>query len=652
MAENTRSGSGSSLPPRHLKKPCTLILCPPTLIQNWILELTTWDPQGLLGPPHYFESSLNTKEGRLHYLRDWNKQGGVLVIGYSMLHRLVRNMNNAGSRYHFTDEEHEEIVAKLLEEPSLVIADEAHTLRNQKSGISKVAGRFKTERRIALTGSPMSNNIDEIYALISWVAPRYLGSREEFQQYYAVPIEQGSYQESTYEDRRRSLKKLAALNKLISPKLNRADITVLKGSIKQKVEFVLTVPLTQVQNQAYKKYVDLIMNGKDNGTTITQARLFGWLALLTLLTNHPWCFRKKLLEPRPVKKAKKAQADETELSESNLLPKDGEGDMAKALDEHVTTHGIDEFMVQGLIGDVPDAFDVSLSHKTQMIKEIVKASVHIRDKLLIFSQSILSLDYLEDLSKREHWRYGRIDGSMPQAKRTTTLEHMRTGHYDVLLISTRAGGVGLNIQQANRVIIFDSGFNPTWEEQAIGRAYRLGQQKAVYVYRFVAGGTFETKLYNKAIFKTSLASRVVDKKNPERNATAKPAEWLHHPHEVFQEDLSAETGNDLLVLDKILAKQTADGNGFVKAIKTMETLQRDADDEPLTAEEQREVEEELAASRLRKSFGIGGTAKINSPVMGNSAMSGMAANRVGIGGANLSHGRMANPSAPVSDSHN
>lgn len=120
----------------------------------------------------------------------------------------------------------------------------------------------------------------------------------------------------------------------------------------------------------------------------------------------------------------------------------------------------------------------------------------------------------------------------------------------------QSGGTGLNLFGANRVVILDDHFNPMWEQQAIGRAYRFGQQKPVFVYRLTAAGTFEQALQNQALFKEHLATRVVDKKNPTRNALKGAGEYLFPPKRVEQEDLNEFVGKDPLVLDKLLADQT------------------------------------------------------------------------------------------------
>lgn len=168
----------------------------------------------------------------------------------------------------------------------------------------------------------------------------------------------------------------------------------------------------------------------------------------------------------------------------------------------------------------------------------------------------------------------------------------------IYLISTRAGGLGLNIPGANRVVIFDFQFNPVWEEQAVGRVYRLGQQKPVFVYRFISGGTYEEKIFGKAIFKTHLANRVVDKKNPVRWASKSIGEYLRPAGSVPQKDLTEFIGKDPHVLDKIIANDNGPEK-IIRKITLTETLQRE-DNDNLTEEEKKGVEMHLSDERLKR----------------------------------------------------
>jgi len=193
-------------------------------------------------------------------------------------------------------------------------------------------------------------------------------------------------------------------------------------------------------------------------------------------------------------------------------------------------------------------------------------------------------------------RVARIDGSTAMHKRQQITKDMNAGEYDVCLISTRAGGLGLNIPGANRVILVDFSWNPQHEIQAIGRAYRLGQQKEVFVYHLVTAGTFEEKLHQITIFKQQLAARVVDKKTPNR-AAVRVRDLLFEPEKtVAQEDLSHALQLDN-VLDSILGSNVM--RKLITSITTTDTLHKEAD-EALTAEEEAEVQQMIQEDRERK----------------------------------------------------
>lgn len=623
VAETAKDMNKRDALPEDLKKVRdkfrALVLCPPSLLANWKQEIAIWCPKKLF---NVFTLSRETsaKVLRLDELKSWRKQGGIMLCGYTMFTRMINR--RGGKTQALTDAEHDNVLKILLQKPHIVVADEVHSIKSDSSKVSLAAHKFQTQRRIGLTGSPMSNNTAEIFALIDWVAPKFLGNKVEFKAHYQEPIEQGTYVDSEPYEIRRSMTKLAALKRIIAPKLNRADITVLKGSLKSKVEFVLTIPLTERQKSGYAAYVKEILRDKagEEGTTITQAKLFGWLSILQLLCNHPIIFRRKLLEPpKNNKKSKKvslsaaeaevpassatADALATPSSTAATVPaRSREGsaheDDAAYADAHISQYDINKAIVDALLEVVPDDDSIELSYKTLLVRKIMNLSIAAGDKVLIFSQSIPSLNFLDGMLSSMGASYGRIQGDIAQEKRERVLKQMADGKLDVLLISTRAGGLGLNIQQANRVIIFDFAFNPTWEEQAIGRAYRLGQTKPVFVYRFVAGGTFEFSLYDKQLFKTGLASRVVDKKNPQRNANKKPAEWMKPPFDVVQQDISVEAGKDEHVMDKIITGQLE--GQFIRSIKTMETLMGESKDEALTAEEMQEVEVEVLRAKTAK----------------------------------------------------
>ena len=544
-----------------------------------------WTPRkNYLGPLRKITAS-NTTPERLRELSAWDTEGGILIMSYDLFRSWVANKETKKRSKPLEEKVHVRVKRQLLEGPSIIVADEAHKMKNRTAGIAGATSGFLSKSRIALTGSPLANNLVDYFAMVDWIAPGYLGKFVEFKANYVEPIEEGLYVDSTYTERRKSLKKLQVLKEILNPKVNRADISVLEGSLPPKVEFVITVPLTNLQENAYNTYVTSLLNGDGKGD-VGNARLWTWLAILSLCCNHPACFHDKLFNPVKGRKSYR----KTDDFDCQDIPGD----------ESVAQAGLSESMIASqkeLFAKIPDLKSPDLSHRAQILDKIISESVKAGDKVLVFSHSIPTLDYIEHVLKITKRRYSRLDGSTPIATRqAATKSFSQSNSEQVYLISTRAGGLGLNIPGANRVIIFDFSFSPTWEEQAVGRAYRLGQQKPVFVYRFIAGGTFEEVMYNKAVFKTQLAFRVVDKKNPIRVASRSLKDYLFQVKQVQDEDVSKYKGKDPHVLDKILA---CDDERTICKIALTETFQKE-DNDKLTEEEKRDVQEQLDDEILKR----------------------------------------------------
>lgn len=585
--------------PENLRVSKTLVLCPPGLIDNWMDELLTWVPGDILGDFRKIDAAVKLMKDRLRTINDWYHEGGVLIMGYEMLRMLVLNRPTKTRPAPLSDEQHDQIRQQLLDGPNTIIADEAHRMKNANSSIARSTAQFKSTSRIALTGSPLANNVEEYHTMIDWVAPNYLGPAVEFRAKYVEPIQQGLWNDSSTAEKRKSLKMLGVLKEDLAPKVHRADMSVLRHDLPPKKEFVITIPLTDLQVKAYIIYVRSMVQGNAYDTTrtgeIKQTTLWHWLTILSLLCNHPDCFNSKLNE-RKQEARKGINAAEDAFSSGDKTEEDAMID-----DFNIWKVGV----TQDLVNEVTKLFKeeagdlkaIDLSNKVKILCQILDASKLVGDKVLVFSQTLKTLDFLENLCKSQGRKMSRLDGKTTMGKRQGLIKDFNKGDAEVYLISTAAGGLGLNITGANRVVIFDFKFNPIMEEQAVGRAYRIGQLKPVFVYRFVIGGTFETTVLNKTIFKMQLASRVVDKKNPLAYAKRKVGDFLFEPKEVEQKDLAEFKGMDV-VLDSVLASQTE--SNTIRAIVQSDTFERD-DEDKLTAEEEKEVKQLWIDEQLKRS---------------------------------------------------
>jgi len=573
--------------PERLRESKTVILCPPALVDNWMDELLLWAPKGILGELRKIDAT-NQLEDRLDIIQDWYHEGGILVIGYEIFSRLVHNQATEQRGAVLNQEQHTEVRRCLLDGPSIIIADEAHKMKNPVALVTKAALDFKSTSRIALTGSPLANNVEEYFSMINWVAPNYLGPIKEFRHKYAHPIQAGLYSDSSSWEKRQSLKCLEILKEDVAPKINRADMSVISDDLPPKQEFVITVPLTELQIKAYIIFVKEMLESKHAVTKdgqVSLATMWSWLSMLSLICNHPQCFSAKLNQRREEARNKNRSDEQQESTETD-----------DRLGTSVSLHLLKQTNTL-FASEASNLVAPELSNKVKVLFQILDASKAIGDKVLVFSQSIPTLDFLEDICKAQGRKYARLDGKTQSSKRQARVKRFNAGDDEIYLISTNAGGLGLNLQGANRVVIFDFKFNPVQEQQAIGRAWRLGQKKNVFVYRLVSGGTFETLVHNKTIFKMQLASRVVDKKHPLSRASSKPADYLFEPKNVEQQDLSEFKKMDPYVLDEILASQT--NHSTIRSIVQSDTFEIE-DDDKLTPAERVEVTQIRADEQLRQ----------------------------------------------------
>lgn len=548
--------------PQDFHESRTLIICPPALIENWWEEFLMWTPGKFengefkenIGSLRKVNSTMSI-EGRLSEIEGWMDGGGVLLIGFHTFRDLIANRRNSRHGNRALDvEQHQMVQDALLERPNIIVADEAHNFKSTHAGINQIINRLKSKSRIALTGSPLSNNLMEYHSLVDWVAPNFMGNRVEFQANYVERIQDGLYQDSTMAEYRASLKWLEVLKNELRPKVHRADITALRERLKGKQEFVIRVNLTPLQEKIYSVNVEARL-ALAAGDEVNNSRIWAWLYDLGLVCSHPVCFMNKLSEQQKDLDAERKRKKHNEKKHKEKKHIDGEIEDADASVSEIEISPAVAQRQLALFQDLAEPHDsISFSNKMLILMEIVQLSAEAGDKVLVFSHHLNTLDYAGKLMTKAGVKYSRIDGKVLPTDRQQITKDFNSGDVQVCLISTRAGGQGLNLHGANRVVILDEHFNPMYEEQAVGRAYRIGQKKPVFVYYLIAAGTFEELVQNQSVFKQQLARRVVDNRNPARRAIKKMGDYLFYPKVGEQKDLQAFSRKDTEVLDRILEK--------------------------------------------------------------------------------------------------
>jgi SNF2 family DNA or RNA helicase len=176
----------------------------------------------------------------------------------------------------------------LLNAADIVVADEAHEIKNDKSLIGGLLAKIKTKSRIATTGSPLSNHLKEYWAMMNWIHPGFLGTLRGFTIDYITPIKEGLYADSIKSQRVLSQTRLVALKKLLEEKLDRRDIRVIQADLPPKTEFVVYTPLAPVQVRLYEGLIDSEHWNRPAG-------IFKWINILKLICNHPYTLHVPLL---------------------------------------------------------------------------------------------------------------------------------------------------------------------------------------------------------------------------------------------------------------------------------------------------------------------------------------------------------------------
>lgn len=555
-----------------------LVVCPVSTVLNWVNEFDKWLSGVEEGPSIGVHELTRCKQNmdRSYRLREWREEGGVMVIGYDM----YRNLTNPDSK-RFRPSIMKTFQESLVDPgPDLVICDEGHLLKNEDTGISKAMTRVKTLRRVILTGTPLQNNLKEYHCMVQFVKPNLLGNRKEFLNRFVNPITNGQFEDSTAHDVRRMKRRAHVLHKTLEGSVQRFDYSVLTPFLPSKEEYVISIRVTDLQEKLYRHYLE---HYSSRGYQGKGAQLFADFQSLQKIWTHPRVL-KMAAEKNERKEAEKETDEDSEGSLRDFID-DNDSNTTESSSSSSKTSDDDDIVClsdgsnkvkkkskdlkntgrrtrSNKTEEIEDAEppaptkqaewwetyiqendfeDLRASPKIQMLFSILKDCEENGEKLLVFSQSLFSLDVIEYfLAKvdeatqndtvnelvdghRGSWSpgidYFRLDGSTPTEQRSHScniFNKTTNVRARLFLISTRAGGLGINLVAANRVIIFDASWNPSHDVQSIFRVYRFGQKKPCFIYRFLAQGTMEEKIYERQVTKLSLAGRVVDEHQIER----------------------------------------------------------------------------------------------------------------------------------------
>ncbi|ORX56285.1 hypothetical protein DM01DRAFT_1017625 [Hesseltinella vesiculosa] len=509
-----------------------LIVSPLSTLANWINEFKRFAPDIPVVLYH------GSKEDRQHLInrklltkKQTTFEFPIVVTSY----QLIINDRKFLQRYNW----------------KYIVVDEAHRLKNMNCRLIRELKAFSSANRLLLTGTPLQNNLAELWSLLNFLLPDIFDSLDMFESWFNFSdINEKSGQERIMKEEQED-QIITSLHSILKPFLLRRLKTDVEHSLPKKKEYLLYAPLTVPQKNLYDALIkrnirDYLIKRKT--TTIDE----------NLPTMHVSKENStpsdetdngddtKSSQPRKSHRALKAvtykeQSDhayfnsiekgDTQAITANDIATNRQKSELKNAIKHVNSLHLQNLVMQlRKVCNHPFLFDwpvdlstnmpilnndlAAQSGKVLLLDRLLPALFERGHKVLIFSQMTKMLDILEDWATvLKQWPICRLDGSVSQESRREQIDafNQADSEYKLFLLSTRAGGLGINLTSADTVIIFDSDWNPQMDLQAQDRVHRIGQTKPVLIYRLVTGNTVESKLLDRASAKRRLEKLVISK---------------------------------------------------------------------------------------------------------------------------------------------
>ncbi|KZT05235.1 uncharacterized protein LAESUDRAFT_235454 [Laetiporus sulphureus 93-53] len=453
-----------TLPPANQTWPTCLIIAPSSVVGNWEREFETWG---------YFEVGIYTgpPKERTDVLRDF-KLGrlDVLITSFETARKDIELLDDLPW--------------------SIIIVDEVHRVKNPRSALATAFNQFACTTRFGLTGTAIQNSFSEFWTILDWVNPGSVGTKRQWEGYVSRPLNAGQSKSASVEQRTKAVLVAQILKtKLLANFFLRRTKQIIQDQLPQKDDQVVFCPLTNMQIQVYKRILstkavqNMIRRDErcDCGSRKPRKKcchpfkkgdLFRYLITLINISNHL-----ALILPSP-----------TDTQEQTIRRRElsrivfGEGSAPKYGPAMLVPEFCGKWLVLG-----------------SLLEDWRKDPLN---KVLIFTKSVKLLDMLDFHLRSRSIEFVKLDGSTKPSDRMSLIDKF---HEDpdvfVFLISTLAGGTGLNLTGANKVVIFDPNWNPAHDLQAIDRAYRFGQTRNVSVFRLLGAGSIEELIYARQVYK-------------------------------------------------------------------------------------------------------------------------------------------------------
>ncbi|OBT40859.1 hypothetical protein VE00_09525 [Pseudogymnoascus sp. WSF 3629] len=452
LKQNPISGAGPVI-----KK--VLVVCPVTLIDNWKKEFRSWLGNINIG--------VMVADGKMK-ITDFTHGASysVLIVGYERMRSIAEELGQGAG-------------------VDLVIVDEGHRLKKENNKAAQAIKGLSTLKKIILSGTPLQNDLTEFFVMVDFLNPTLFKSASSFKKNFETPILRSRQPNASEMERELGEARQAELSEMTQQFILRRTAEVQAHFLPQKTEFVVFCKPTTAQAQIYEEILESpAFMGALNGYKAAQAQALGLINILRKVCNSPM-----LLLPSTKKSATKRVGEDAE---------DGvEGISEERLKAPLLTTSTKMRVLDGLL------------------KAIAEDPHNTKEKVVIVSNFTATLDLLQIHLSKLSLSFLRLDGDTPTNRRQDIVnEFNKTSAKKnfALLLSAKAGGVGLNLVGASRLILFDVDWNPATDLQAMARVHRPGQEKPTFIYRLLMAGGMDEKIYQRQLTKKGLADSIVDNK--------------------------------------------------------------------------------------------------------------------------------------------
>ncbi|XP_074581166.1 SNF2 domain-containing protein ENL1 [Curcuma longa] len=503
-----------------------LVVAPKTLLGHWMKELNV---VGLSEKIKDY-SGPNAKL-RQYELEHVLKEGGVLLTTYD----IVRNNSKSLRADWFADGEG-------CEEDNLwdyTVLDEGHIIKNPKTQRSKSISDIPCVHRIIISGTPIQNNLKELWALFNFCCPDVLGDKDMFKLKYENPILRGNDKHASDRDKYIGSTIAKELRERIKPYFLRRlksevfaeDDETKNPKLSKKCEMIVWLKLTACQRQLYEAFLKSeLVHSSMEGSPLAA------LTILKKICDHPLILTKRAAEG--VLEGMDSMLNREELG------------MVETMAMNLANMTGEDSLLQ---------LDHNISCKIAFIMSLLENLIEEGHIVLIFSQTRKMLNLIQEAITHEGYKFLRIDGTTKITEREKTVKEFQEGYgAPIFLLTSQVGGLGLTLTKADRVIVVDPAWNPSTDNQSVDRAYRIGQKNDVLVYRLMTCGTIEEKIYKMQVFKGGLFKTATEHKEQTRYFSQKDiSELFSLPEQGFdvsltQKQLQEEHGQQQNMEDSLV----------------------------------------------------------------------------------------------------